>query len=79
MSVPVKCVGVYMVFTLCMLHSDVLSSQLKGKALWAGMAKVEQMKMLFLGNQIADELIASKVESRDLCTLSLRGSCFLSS
>jgi len=38
-----------------MLHSDVLSSQLKGKALWAGMAKMEQMKMLFLSNQTDDE------------------------
>lgn len=38
-----------------MLHSGVLSSQLKGKALWAGMVKMEQMKMLFLGNQTDDE------------------------
>lgn len=53
-----------------MLHSDVLSSQLKGKAMWAGMAKMEQMKMLFLGNQTDDE--SHPVEGREPFTLSLR-------
>lgn len=38
-----------------MSDSDVLCSQLKGKALWADMAKMKQMKTVFLGNQTGDK------------------------
>lgn len=38
-----------------MSELDVLCSQLKGKALWAGMAKMERMKAVFLGNQTGDK------------------------